>query len=248
MRHAGLNCVRLCVATVTLLTAASQLLYAGHDNPVDRYITAQTSLYLPTTRWNVGDSLKEISEATTVLFGFEAVADRFEKPTPRSSRRLSLRGLQVSEALDLLSHVDPRYAWREVDGVINVRPSDAFDDPQHFLHRFVAQLQLVNVLPLEATFAVHRIFRPSCEIRHPVTNQGRDEYLAGEPLLQQRLLNLEIGNATVLEILNAVVREHSLHWDVSYPNGFGGYENSNFSLSNTPQSGGRWRMCVGDER
>jgi hypothetical protein len=239
--------VSFCAAAVALLIAASHLLHANSDSPGDRYITSQASLYLPNTRWSLGDSLKEISEATNVLFGLEAVADPSEKPSPRSSRRRSLRGLQVSQALNLLTQLDSRYGWREIDGVINVRPKDAFDDPQHFLHRFVAHFQLQDALPLEATFAVHRIFRPSCEIRHPVTNRERDEYVADQPLLQQRLLNLQIGNTTVLDILNDVVREHGgLHWNVSYPDGLKGYENSNFAFSNTPQSGGWWRMCVGD--
>jgi len=232
-----------------VLLTSGRPLVAKADSPADRPITVSTYLYLPLTRWNVGDSLKEIAEATNVLFGFEAVADSSDQPQRQvKARRVPVRGLQVSEALDLLTRSDPRYAWREVDGVINVRPADAFDDPQHFLQRFVTHFQLRDALPLEATFAVHRIFRPSCEITHPVTNQARDAFVADQPLLQQRLLNIEIGNTTVLDILNAVIREHgALHWNVSYPTGVGGYENSNFAFTDTPQSGGWWRMCVGDE-
>jgi hypothetical protein len=201
---------------------------------------------MPTTPANIGESLAAIAKATNTLFGFEAVPDT-ATPGEGWSRRIPLRGLRVSQALDLLSQNDDRYAWRESDGVINVRPKTAFDDPLHFLHRFVARFELHDALPLEATFAVHRIFRPSCQIAHPVTNAGRDEYIRTEPALMQRLLNYEAASTTVLDILNGVIRDHGgLHWNVSYPTGRAGYENSNFAFGDTPQVGGWWRMCVGD--
>jgi len=159
-RHPRRRGVTIGAALLALITAAASQRGTGKDDsPATRDITVATALYLPTTRWNIGESLKEIAEATNVLFGFEAAADATEQPAQRSAKRLSVRGLQVSQALDLLTRVDARYAWRAVNGVINVRPKHAFDDPQHFLHRFVEHSEIRNALPLEATFGVHPHFQ-----------------------------------------------------------------------------------------
>jgi hypothetical protein len=256
----------LCVlALIVALTARAPVAQAGAEGverghaaaypdipPSKRRIVGQASIYLPMTRFAIAESLKDIAAGSNVLTGFEAAADPAEDADPpRHVRAWSVEGLRVSQALDMLTAVDDRYGWREVDGVINVRPKTAFDDANHFLHRRVNKFTLRDALPLEATFAVHRIFRPTCQITHPIYDEGRDEFVAELPLLEQLLVTFEARNMTVLQILNGFIRAHgALHWNVSYPPYQFAYEttyeHSNFGFTSVPASGGWWRMCVGD--
>ena len=220
-------------------------------SPSKRQVADHASIYLPITRFSIAQSLDEIAAASHVLVGFEAVADPGEPvDPPRHSRAWDVRGMRVSQALDMLTGADDRYGWREIDGVINVRPKATFDDPKHFLHRRVSQFTLRDAIPLQATFAVHRIFKPACRFAHPIYGDAdeRDAFIAQQPLFEQLLVTFEARNTTVLHILNGVIRAHgALHWNVSYPPYQFAYdttyEHSNFAFTSVPQSGGWWRMC-----
>jgi hypothetical protein len=56
------------------------------------------------------------------------------RPTP-----LDLRGVTLRQALDAVVAKDRRYSWREVDGVVVVRPVAAWRDPAHPLARTVSE-------------------------------------------------------------------------------------------------------------
>lgn len=51
------------------------------------------------------------------------------RPTP-----LDVRGVPLRHALDAAVAKDRRYEWREMDGVVVVRPRAAWNDPRHPLH------------------------------------------------------------------------------------------------------------------
>jgi len=67
------------------------------------------------------------------------------RPTP-----LDVRGVTLRQALDAVVAKDRRYSWREVDGVVVVRPVAAWRDPEHPLLRTVSDrtslLDLLNAL------------------------------------------------------------------------------------------------------
>jgi hypothetical protein len=51
-----------------------------------------------------------------------------------------IAGLTMRQVLDLIVGLDPRYTWREVDGVAVVRPSAAWSDPNDALNRHVQNI------------------------------------------------------------------------------------------------------------
>jgi hypothetical protein len=55
-----------------------------------------------------------------------------------------LSGVTIAAALDALVALDPRYAWRALDGVIVVRPVQAWGDREHFLHRVLPRLSVAD--------------------------------------------------------------------------------------------------------
>ena len=91
-----------------------------------------------------------------VPFGFEAagalserVSMPFRTSSPNGARPgkivsvrptpLDVRGVTLRQALDAVVAKDRRYSWREVDGVVVVRPVAAWRDPQHPLSRMVSE-------------------------------------------------------------------------------------------------------------
>jgi hypothetical protein len=215
-----------------------------------------TFVRLPPIASNLGESLASLAKSTGVLIGFETVMDNDERFFAPGSFNRSLEGLTVAQALDQIVASDPRYEWREHHGVIHVRPLAAFQDRNHFLNRRVAQFKLENAIPLHATFEVHRVYRPDCEIRHPIYTEDRDGYLSkGHPSMRTPV-TLSLTNVTVIEIMDAVISAHGqLYWNLTYhvpsevrqPES-ARYEYAVFSFHEMPAVGGWWRMCVGDER
>jgi hypothetical protein len=64
------------------------------------------------------------------------------RPTP-----LDVRGVTLRQALDAVVAKDRRYSWREVDGVVVVRPVAAWRDPEHpLLRRELAGTSLFDQL------------------------------------------------------------------------------------------------------
>src|SRR5262249_34962851 len=51
--------------------------------------------------------------------------------TPPAQPRAEIGGLTLRQALDELVAADRRYAWRVVDGVVVIRPVEAWVDPAH---------------------------------------------------------------------------------------------------------------------
>jgi len=104
--------------------------------------------------------------------------------------------------------VDSRYEWREMDGVIVVRPRIAWTDTNDFLHRTVSSFTLRNKhlgSTLEAVIDTLGPFRWPGERFISTTRQA------------DRLISLNLGTTSVIETLNAVVRAHgAMGWAVKY--------------------------------
>jgi hypothetical protein len=127
-----------------------------------------------------------------VPFGFEAAGALNEgvsmpfstrggssRPKPLVSVRptpLDVRGVTLRQALDAVVAKDRRYEWRDVDGVVVVRPRAAWHDPEHPLLRRV----------------------PAAGVR---PDPEGDELLAA-----LRHPSLDFTGGTLFELLNAAVR------------------------------------------
>ena len=233
-----------------LLAPSASALAADH--PGEHRVTGDAFIYLPVTTANIVLSLSQIAEASGINVGFEALAEETSAQQRNADKRQPslatwpMRGLLLSEALDMLVSLDDRYGWREIDGVVNFRPTAAFNNPDHFLNTAVGTFELNHAIPIEATFAVHRLFRPECEIHHPMygTPEQRAEFLAGLPPLEQTPITLTVHDSTVLSILNRVIRAYkSVNWIVTYDEVPATYEHSAFVFSSTLQLGGWSSPC-----
>ena len=135
----------------------------------------------------------DLANATRVPMGIEFLnpASHFQVPD------IPATGRTLREVLDAMIAVDPRYEWREMDGVIVIRPVGAWNDPRDMLFRIVEPIHLIDVTPDDA---IRRIAR-EVGYPHPITA------FPGKPM------SLDLPQGTVLDLANAIVRAHGeLTW------------------------------------
>ena len=86
-------------------------------------------------------SIQELAKGIDVSIGLQQISGS----APSVFEGFRVTGLPLRQVLDSLVAIDPRYEWRVVDGVVVFRPIEAWNDPAHFLSRFVDPVSLVDV-------------------------------------------------------------------------------------------------------
>jgi len=145
---------------------------------------------------------------TQVPISAETIPGECWGQQPSTEGAVVLKNITVRGALDRLIMLDPRYAWRVVDGVIIVRPQSAWDDPLHLLNRAMSPFQTTDT----------RLGPTLDEIQNAI---GLNPILRHEdvPIYRRDLPHFVVNfpGGTWFEALNAIVREHKdLSWHVSY--------------------------------
>jgi hypothetical protein len=139
--------------------------------------------------------------------GFEGLSPRTTQLSIPATRKA------LREVLDAIVAADARYEWREDDGVIVVRPVDAWNDPASLLH---APVDAVSLHDLAAT-----------DVFGVLTRMVGGTVPPGQGLGDTKRFSVAIpGNSTLLHALDAIVRAHgTLTWamepsmtrDASFP-------------------------------
>ena len=127
---------------------------------------------------------------------------------------VTFEGMSPIEALDGLLQLSPQFRWREIGGVVVIRPKLAWDDPNNALNRAVRQFSVSKVHP---HFAVHA----ALEAALPSLLMPHTELVAvamGKPLLLAHAdgVAVEFDGGTLLEALNAIVGSFEGMWQVGY--------------------------------
>jgi hypothetical protein len=153
-----------------------------------------------------------VFDALSTIGGLEYLPGRCVTSAPvqasSHSARESLRGLTARGALDRLVEVDPRFAWMEIDGVLVVRPFDAWRDRDHFLNRTVS-LAFTEQNLGGALYSFMNAVNPG-----GFRGRGTPTFSTAEA---NRPFSLSLGDSTALAALNAIVRAHGgLKWGVGY--------------------------------
>jgi hypothetical protein len=126
------------------------------------------------------------------------------RPSPLLGSDLS----SVGDVLDHLLTSDQRYEWRDMDGVIVVRPTNAWRNPDHFLHRPVAAFTVADGHLAGALATISATLQPWA-FGNP------DFLLVATPLLPP--IHTSFRGGTVLDGLNSIVASRNdLGWTVYY--------------------------------
>ena len=141
-------------------------------------------------------SMLAFAEAAGVPIGFESLPA--SEPVRSSVTGIHVHGT-VGRALDDIVVFDPRYEWRDVDGVIVIRPATAWLDPRDPLFRIVPAIRLDNVTVSKALAA----------LREALGGSGTPTAVA-----DTRTFSIDVPpGRTVLDVLTAISRAHGeLSW------------------------------------
>lgn len=179
------------------LYADRSLLAAGTSPAVLERIVGRTADGRPVVvNGPYPSAIHQLATATKVPMGIEFLGPR----DPALTGSITATGRTLRDVLDAIVAVDPQYEWREMHGVIVVRPAAAWRDPDNLLFRLVPPVQLTEVLPGEAVGRVAR------ELGHP------------SPLTMPRgaLISLNQPQGTLLDLVNALIRAHGeMMWDLT---------------------------------
>ena len=177
------------------------------------------TLDTPTTDFEAyGAALGSVLRAG-VRYGIEGPAldpsvPQFDFARPPSPNR-TLTGLELGEALDIVTRANPRMRWSEADGMVLVRLTNR----DSFLDRRIRRYAVDNAAPRVALEALIRELAPN-----RVTAGGVDGVAGTSPDVDARMeprkgrnVTVALENPTVLEVLNRISRENgALSWNVRY--------------------------------
>src|SRR5688572_21169638 len=110
---------------------------------------------------------------------------------------LNFRGMTVGDALKKLSALDPRYRWMESDGVVIVRPVEAWSDAKNMLNYETKSFVLKDATLADALNAIGAA----------ITGTGREHPFSESTEQGARRFNVST-RATAGEALDAIVRAH----------------------------------------
>jgi hypothetical protein len=163
----------------------------------------------------MGVVVGQIARGLRVPAGFENARDcplspRGEAGTDGHSK--DINGLSIRQALDELMTFMPGFSWREVEGVLVVRPNSEWENRQ-------------NVLSLP-TSAFSRTGQPIGEILHTVLEATLPRASVSHVDVPRperpidRPITLVFAGGTMLEALNALSRAHgNVDWQIGYAAG-----------------------------
>lgn len=116
------------------------------------------------------------------------------------------------EALDRLLQLAPEFAWRSIDGIVVVRPNDAWKDPADPLNQSLRRFSATNTNPHFAVHAALESATPSLLMEHIDVNDNR----MGLP--SSNNVSVEFEGGTLLHALNEIVAGFSGMWQVGFTN------------------------------
>jgi hypothetical protein len=111
---------------------------------------------------------------------------------------LNFRGMTVGDALKKLSALDPRYRWLESDGVVIVRPVEAWSDPKNMLNYETKSFVLKDATLADALNA----------IVSAITGTGHDHPFSESTEQGARRFNVTTRTTSAGEALDGIVRAH----------------------------------------
>lgn len=191
--------VKTNLAAVALGTVLLDLTVSGQAG-LDARLSSTYPIEIPVP--SAGEVLRArigtISQLARLPMGFEQAEGDAEATT--FTRTVDLRGMSVRGALDALIAADPRYEWRDTEGVVVMRPATAWKDCSHFLNRRVSVAW--EHLPLGGALTMlWSVVNPA------FISRGKPHELPGA-----RPFSVAVSNATLLEAFNEVARRGRLSW------------------------------------
>ena len=155
----------------------------------------------------------QIARTANIPLGFENVPGcGFGRRTiVRDDKRSILAASTPREALDEVAALNHNFRWQEIDGMIIVRPADAWEDSANLLNLPARAFQMMNV---DADDALYRVL----DAATPRVTYVRSRKQA--PGSRATPVSVDFSGGSLLRALNAVVRaKGDAEWRVGYSSG-----------------------------
>jgi hypothetical protein len=147
--------------------------------------------------------IDRLMRASGVPIVFETVAEAPVRP----QQTTDLSGKTLRHALDLIAAVDPRYTWREISGVVVIRPHQAWSDQHNPLNQILHDVKWPNITSNDVLMRIMGILYES-----PAA--GKPDYARES---EERTFSVQMRQPTVLDVLVASGRAHGrLGWFVVF--------------------------------
>jgi hypothetical protein len=184
-------------------TRANPLVITGPSKAVEnlpyleRIVGARPSGEPIVAYW-IGGIVRELATAVRVPMGLESLPPSVS--LERGHTGVKLTGMTLQTALDALVALDPRYQWRDLDGVIVFRPATTWADPSNRLHGLMGGLRLGDTTAAKAIGAFMALLGAPDHTRNSFPDT--------------RTFSLDIPQGSVLDVLNGISRSHGeLCWE-----------------------------------
>jgi hypothetical protein len=155
--------------------------------------------------YELGSDVIRLAAAVGVPMGIQTIpADIHARARELEGfRGVTVTGMPLRAALAAVTATDARYEWRELDGMIVVRPASAWQDPHDPLFRIVPSIQLADVTA-DAVLG---------ELLGQLHGPERRRSVG---FSDTRPFSVDFPQGTLLDALNTIVKSHgamSWHWD-----------------------------------
>lgn len=190
----------------TLLSCAAAAQDAAVP-PLERLIDTDYSLRLPVHECTVPGAVVGLARRFRFRAGVEYLPVDCQPYWQNAARRkesVNLRGLTIREALGKLSALDRRYRWAESDGLIVMRPVEAWADPNNLLNYTAGSFELNDV---NFGGALDAVVSALTGEQHSTAASLAERTEQGA-----RRFSVRAGATSVAAALDAIVRQHGNAW------------------------------------
>jgi hypothetical protein len=162
---------------------------------------------------DVGLVVPQIGGAINVPVGFENNRECWltlrGKPGFDSAHTEDVGGMSARQVLDHLMTFMPEHSWRELSGVIVVRPKSAWNDPRNVLNSRTASFEATNQPLDDVLHTLLNAVRPKVLVPH------QDVPRTERPI--DRPVTVAFRGGTMLEAVNEIARTRAgVHWQLAY--------------------------------
>ena len=203
----------LTVGVVISLAAFAATVHARQDAipPRQRLVPAPFEMRLPLTICDVPAAAAALARRTQLVAGIEYLpgdCQEIWRTQKRGTEVQVLAGLTVEAALDKLIELDARYRWTESDGVILVRPLQAWADAQNWLNQPIGSFA-IDDQDLSGAMQEVVCHIPERPFPERACHHGG---MVMQTELGARRFSVKLSATSRIDSLNAIVAAHGAMW------------------------------------
>jgi hypothetical protein len=202
--------VSVCVAGL------AQTLGGGSSSDLDKPVKGELRIVRSHVEpCNFGRPVDELGRKTHVPVGFESTRDcwpsaaliRSPSAIETGPDTEDLTGMSPRQAFDHLMTLMPMYSWKEMDGVVVVRPKTAWDDPTDLLNFATKSFETTS----------ERLHDALHIVLHAASVFSPHEDVHKANAVVDRPVSVVFPGGTLVEAVNAIARaRQDVNWQIGY--------------------------------